>query len=538
MIISILIWLREMMGEAAARLSELTEAFTVELHRLVSALIEAHSQLSPPDAACVWVIILALGLAIPVLAVRRRRELWTTRQAALGGGADPSRSLSAFMQVAGMADEDEAPDHIGRYLATGTVMAGAMIVGLGGWATTTELSGAVLAQGTVVVDSKVKKVQHPTGGVVGEIRVKDGDLVKAGDILIKLDETVSHANLLSVTGQLDEMAVRKARLHAELNGAAAVKWPSELQHRQDEPNLQTNMQSEQTLFENRRTGREGQRSQLRERAAQLASEIDGLKGQITGKNSEIALAKAEINRLLPLEAQHYVPATKMNGSRRDLARIEGELSQLTSSMAQTKQKIAETGLQVLQLDQDLHTEASKELRELQGKEADLIERKVTAQDQLGRIEIRAPQSGIVHQLNVHTIGGVIAPGEPVMMIVPEDDPLVIEAKIAPSDIDHVRPNQAAFIRFPAFNQRTTPEFSGHVTVLSADLTRDTNSAQPGPPYYLARITLAAEDMAKLGALRLVPGMPAEVHIETPKRTAMSYIVKPLTDQIALAFKEK
>lgn len=538
MIISILIWLREMMGEAAARLSELTEAFTVELHRLVSALIEAHSQLSPPDAACVWVIILALGLAIPVLAVRRRRELWTTRQAALGGGADPSRSLSAFMQVAGMADEDEAPDHIGRYLATGTVMAGAMIVGLGGWATTTELSGAVLAQGTVVVDSKVKKVQHPTGGVVGEIRVKDGDLVKAGDILIKLDETVSHANLLSVTGQLDEMAVRKARLHAELNGAAAVKWPSELQHRQDEPNLQTNMQSEQTLFENRRTGREGQRSQLRERAAQLASEIDGLKGQITGKNSEIALAKAEINRLLPLEAQHYVPATKMNGSRRDLARIEGELSQLTSSMAQTKQKIAETGLQILQLDQDLHTEASKELRELQGKEADLIERKVTAQDQLGRIEIRAPQSGIVHQLNVHTIGGVIAPGEPVMMIVPEDDPLVIEAKIAPSDIDHVRPNQAAFIRFPAFNQRTTPEFSGHVTVLSADLTRDTNSAQPGPPYYLARITLAAEDMAKLGALRLVPGMPAEVHIETPKRTAMSYIVKPLTDQIALAFKEK
>ena len=535
MITGIIIWLREMASEAAVRLVELAAGFVAVAKQAATALALAHSQLSLPEAACVWVIILALGLALPVLAVRHHRQARAARQAAMDS---PQRSLSTFMQVAGMTDEDEAPDHIGRYLATGTVMAAAMIVGIGGWASTTELSGAVLAQGTVVVDSKVKKVQHPTCGVVGEIRVKDGDLVKAGDILIRLDETVTHANLLSVTAQLDELAVRKARLHAELNGAAAVTWPAELQHRQDEPNLQTNMQSEQTLFENRRSGREGQRSQLRERSAQLASEIVGLKGQIAGKSSEIALAKAEIDRLLPLEAQHYVPATKMNGSRRDLARIEGELSQLTSSMAQTKQKIAETELQILQLDQDLHTEASKDMRELQGKEADLIERKITAQDQLGRIEIRAPQSGIVHQLNVHTIGGVIAPGEPVMMIVPEDDPLVIEAKIAPSDIDHVRPHQAAFIRFPAFNQRTTPEFSGHVTVLSADLTRDTNSAQPGPPYYLARITLEPEDMAKLGALRLVPGMPAEVHIETPKRTAMSYIVKPLTDQIALAFKEK
>ena len=525
-------------GEAATRTLVHGTAAMTTISETLAALAHAYGQLDLPTAAGLWVIILALGLAGPALAARRQRGLHAARSAADEGTSSDRRSPSDFMQQAGLADDEEAPDHIGRYLATGSIMAAVMVVGLGGWASTTELAGAVLAQGTVVVDSKVKKVQHPTGGIVGEIRVKDGDSVKAGDILIKLDETITRANLLTVTTQLDELDVRKARLFADRDGANVVTFPPDLVQRRNEPSLLTTMQSEQTLFENRRTARDGQRSQLRERAAQLASEIEGVHGQVIGKSAEIKLAKAEIDRLVPLEFEHYVPATKMNGTRRDLARLEGELSQLTSAMAQAKQKIAETELQMLQLDQDMHSEVSKELRELQGKEAELIERKVTAQDQLGRIEIWAPQAGIVHQLSVHTIGGVIAQGEPIMMIVPEDDQLVIEAKIAPSDIDHVRPNQVAFIRFPAFNQRTTPEFSGHVTVLSADLTRDTGGAQPGPPYYLARIALAAEDLTKLGALRLVPGMPAEVHIETPKRTAMSYLVKPLADQIAVAFKEK
>ncbi len=480
-----------------------------------------------------WLVVLAVSLLLLRVAFLSMRASRPARQS-----QSSSADTSPFMAPDSISRDDEVSDGIGRYLAFGSVLAGLLVIGAGGWAWTTELAGAVLAQGTVVVDSKVKKVQHPTGGVVGEINVKDGDTVKAGDILIRLDETVTRANLLTVTKQLDEIAVRKARLLAEQNGAGDVPWPVELLQRQDDPVLSNILQTERGLFENRRTARDGQRSQFKERVAQLTSEIDGMKGQITGKAAEVKLTQEELDRMIPLETARLVPASKMTGARRDVARLKGEHSQLLSSMAQAKQKIAETELQILQLNQDMRSEVSRDLRELQGKEAELIERKVTARDQLTRLDIRAPQAGKVLQLAVHTIGGVIAQGEPIMLIVPEDDPLVIEAKISPSDIDHVRTNQTAFVRFPAFNQRTTPEFNGYVTVLSADLTRDTTSGQPGPPYYLARIALTAEDQIKMGALKLVPGMPAEVHIETPSRTAMSYIVKPLVDQIALAFKER
>ena len=447
-------------------------------------------------------------------------------------------SGAAFMVPESVAKQADLSDGIGRYLVAGSALAAVLVFGLGGWAWTTELAGAVLAQGTVTVESKDKKVQHPTGGVVSDIRVKDGDLVKSGDLLLRLDETVTKSNLSAVTAQLDEIAVKKARLLAEQSGTKDIVWPQSLIERASEPELATIMGSERGLFDNRKAAREGQRRQLEERIAQLTSEIDGMKGQIVGKQSEIKLQQAELDRLVPLEKSKFVPLTKMTSTRRDLARLKGEQEQLVSSIAQAKQKISETKLQILGLGDDLRSEASKELREIQAQEADLREKKVTAADQLTRIEVRAPQSGIVHNMTIHTVGGVVGPGETLMMIVPEDDPLVIEAKVSPSDVDHVRAEQAAYIRFPAFDQRSTPEFTGHVVTMSADLTQDTSSSQPGPPYYLARIMLNAEEQKKLGGLRLVPGMPAEVHIQTPKRTAMSYLVKPLVDQIALAFKER
>src|SRR5262245_394520 len=407
--------------------------------------------------------------------------------------------------------------------------------GVGGWASTTRIAGAVVATGIVVVETSVKKVQHPTGGVVGEIRVRDGDRVTAGDLLIRLDETVTRANLQVITKQLDELAIRQARLGAERDREVSLRIPSTLAGRSSEPEVAAIVAGESTLFESRKEALAGQKSQLRERIAQLKEEIAGLTRQADAKAREIALVKIELDGVEKLWAKSLVSITKLTAMRREDARLDGERGQLVASAAQAKGKIAETELQIIQLDQEMRKEVMKDLREAQAKEAELFERKVAAEDQLKRIDIRAPQAGVVHQLSVHTIRGVITQAEPIMLIVPEDDSLVVEAKLSPQDIDHIRPGREAYIRFPAFNQRTTPEFEGQVTRVAADLTKD---QQNNLAYYIARISIAEKDRARTEVMRLVPGMPAEVHIRTTERTALSYLMKPLFDQFALAFKER
>jgi HlyD family secretion protein len=426
-------------------------------------------------------------------------------------------------------------DDIRSLLKLGFAATFVCIGGIGGWAATANIEGAVVAAGTVVVDSNVKKVQHPTGGVVGEIRVRDGDKVEAGDLVMRLDETITRANLGVITSQLDELAVRQARLKAERDGLAMVELPEGLAERADSPTIQEILAGERTLFNSRRSGREGQKAQLSERVNQLTEEIGGLTAQAAAKAREIELVGIELGETEKLWAQHLTPLSKLIQLRREAARIEGERAQIIASVAQSKAKIAETRLQIIQLDQDHKTEVMKDLRDAQGKDAELSERRIAADDQLKRVDIRSPQTGIVHQLSVYTIGGVISPSEPVMLIVPEGDALVIEAKIAPQDIDHVSLGQPAFIRFTAFNQRTTPEFNGEVVRLAADLTRE---QQSGQSYFVARIGLSEEEMKRLGQLKLVPGMPAEVYIRTPERSALSYFIKPLRDQIARAFTEQ
>jgi HlyD family secretion protein len=417
----------------------------------------------------------------------------------------------------------------------GCTIAVVALGGVGGWASTTRIAGAVVATGIVVVETSVKKVQHPTGGVVGEIRVRDGDRVTAGDLLIRLDETVTRANLQVITKQLDELAIRQARLGAERDREDSLRIPSTLAGRLSEPEVAAIVAGESTLFESRKEALAGQKSQLRERIAQLKEEIAGLTGQADAKAREIALVKIELDGVEKLWAKNLVSITKLTAMRREDARLDGERGQLVASAAQAKGKIAETELQIIQLDQEMRKEVMKDLREAQAKEAELFERKVAAEDQLKRIDIRAPQAGVVHQLSVHTIGGVITQAEPIMLIVPEDDSLVVEAKLSPQDIDHIRPGREAYIRFPAFNQRTTPEFEGQVTRVAADLTKD---QQNNLAYYIARISIAEKDQARTEVMRLVPGMPAEVHIRTTERTALSYLMKPLFDQFALAFKER
>src|SRR5215213_139481 len=425
---------------------------------------------------------------------------------------------------------------ISRHTLAGLVIVIVLAGGVGGWAGTMTLSGALIAQGSVVVDSNVKKVQHPTGGIVGELRVRDGDRVKQGDIVVRLDDTVTRANLAIVTKGLDELSARKARLESERDGVNTVAFSADLLARAaKDPDIAAIVDGERKLFEIRSTARTGQKAQLRQRIEQLNEEIRGLKAQRESKEKETKLIAREKEGVYDLWKQKLVPLTKLTQIERDETRLEGEAGQLTAQTAQVGGKISETELQIIQIDRDLSSEVARETREIDGKIGEFVERKVTAEDQLKRIEIRSPQDGMVFQSNVHTVGGVITAGDAMMLIVPDADNLTVEAKVNPQDIDQVRPGQIALLRLSAFNQRTTPEIYGTVTRISADATTDQRTGQT---YYTIRIAMPGDEVAKLGEVRMVPGMPVEAFVQTGERTMISYLVKPLHDQLMRMFREK
>jgi HlyD family secretion protein len=425
---------------------------------------------------------------------------------------------------------------IRRHLLATAAAALILIAGFGTMSATTELSGAVVATGALVVESSVKKVQHPTGGVVEQILVKDGSHVDAGDLLIRLDKTTPQANLDMVTMELWELAARQARLDAERDGKDAVVFaPDLLQASDSAPEIARIVSGETRLFELQREALEGQKQQLHERVAQLNNQIEGLAEQITAKDAEIDLIQKELAGVHELWDKNLVPITRVTALERDAARLHGERGALVASTAESKEKIAETQLQIIQLDENMRSDVAKELAEIRGKTSDLKERAITAREQLARIEIRAPQKGVVHQLSVHAKGAVIGPGEQVMLIVPDADSLVAEVHVAPRDIDQVSPRQSAMLRFPTFNQRTTPEIKGTVKLVAADVTENEHT---GNPYYVVRVGISPDEIARLHGMRLIPGMPVDVFIRTSERTMLSYLLKPLDDQVQRAFREK
>ena len=405
----------------------------------------------------------------------------------------------------------------------------------GGWLVFMPLAGAVAVPGNLVVRSNVKAIQHPTGGVVAEIKVHNGMRVAAGDLLVRLDATQTQANLQMVSKQLDERRARIARLVAERDGLDRPQIPSELKARSTEDAVRSLLASEDSLFKARLNARTSQKDLLQGRVAQLTEEISGLEAQVASKAKQLELIAGEMTGVQDLYDKRLVPLTRLTTLQRETARIEGERGQLTSAIAETKSKIGEAQLQIVRLDQDFRTDVVKELGETQGKEAELVERSVAARDQLDRIEIRAPTSGVINQLSVHTIGGVIRAGDTIMEIVPDTDDLQIEARLQPNDIDQVRTGQKAFVRFSAFNQRLTPQLIGAVSYVSADTSHD---QQTNAPYFTVRITLSEDELRRLGGLQLVAGMPAEVFMQTGSRTMMSYLLKPITDQLHRAFIER
>ena len=422
-----------------------------------------------------------------------------------------------------------------RHSLAGLVIVIILAGGVGGWAGTMRLSGALIAPGSFVVDSNVKKVQHPTGGIVGELRVRDGDQVKAGQIVLRLDDTITRANLAIVVKGINELVARKARLEGERDSADAIVFPKALLRLISDPDVAAAITNERKLFELRRSARIGQKEQLKQRIEQLTEEVRGYQAQQQAKVKEIELIEREMVGVRDLWKQKLVPIARLTELERQAARLQGESAQLISQSAQVAGRMSEIELQILQIDRDLSSEVAREMREIDAKLGEFVERKITAEDQLQRIDLRAPQDGVVFQSTVHTVGGVIPAGDPVMLIVPAADTLTIEAKVNPPDIDQVRLGQTALLRLSALNQQTTPELHGTVSRISADATTDQRT---GLTYYVIRIAIKPEELSKVSHISFVPGMPVEAFVQTGDRTMLSYFMKPFSDQLMRVFRER
>ena len=422
---------------------------------------------------------------------------------------------------------------IQRSLRLGMLILAALVVGLGGMSAIIGLNGAVIAPGQLIVASDVKKVQHPTGGVVADIRVADGARVREGDVLLAQDPTTASADVAIVSVAVDELLARQARLEAERD-ARSVRFPPELVARRGQPEVARLIQDELRLYRLRVSARASQKSQLHERENQLRQEIGGFGEESAAKQKEIDLIQGELVGIRKLYQQQLVPLTRLNSLEREAVQLHGDIAQLTASSAEARGKIAEVEQQAIQVDQDGRSDAGGQLSDVQNKLAELRQRKVTADQEFKRVLIRAPQSGVVDRLSVHTIGGVIAPGEAILYIVPDKDRLSVEAKIRPTDVDQLKAGEKVVLRFSAFDVRTTPEIEGSLTRVSADTHADERT---GATYYLATIEIPEKQLARLNGLKLAPGMPVETFIQTGRRTLLSYLVKPLSDQFRRAFRE-
>ena len=422
---------------------------------------------------------------------------------------------------------------IGPRVVVGVTLGFLLVGGAGGWAATAQLTGAVIAQGSVTVDQNLKSIQHRDGGIISDIAVREGDFVRAGQVLIKLEDAQTKAELSIVRSQLVELAARKARLLAERDLLEAIEFP-------DGPSAGDHaaavmMNGETRLFDGNRANRESQKQQLELGIEQIGEEIKGLEAQRASKDDEIALVEIEHKKVKGLVDKGLIENARVYTADREMARLRGERGEIDSSMARARTRTSEIRLQIIAIDDNSRTEAQRELSLLDTKMSELHDRRTAIEDRLSRTDIRAPVSGTVNELKVHTVGGVITPAEVLVTIVPENAKLKIEVRLTPVSIDQVAVGQPARLRFSAFNQRTTPELKGEVVHVSPATSRDPAT---GETYYLGDISVPAEELAKLGDGVLLPGMPVEVYVSTEERTAMSYLAKPLTDQFNRALKER
>ena len=399
------------------------------------------------------------------------------------------------------------------------------IGGLGAWAAMAPLQSAAVATGVVKVSSERKTVQHLEGGIIKEILVIEGSQVKAGQVLIRLDDTTAQARVDLLKGKLDQLMARSARLQAEQTSLDEIRFPEELLQRSDAETVAQLIASEKELFRSRREALESEKEVLKQRNRQYTEQIDGLKDQISSTIVQLGTIREEKDAVEILYKKGAYPKPRFLELKRGAARLEGQIGSYRSRIAQVEERMSEVNLRVIELDKQRRQEVNAELQRVQNEIFETRERLGAAENTLERIAIRAPQDGTIVGLSIHTVGGVIRGGSPILDIVPEGDALVVEAKLRPQDIDVVHVGLAAEVRMTAFNYRTTAALPGTVTRVSADSFSD----QPNlPTYYRVRVEI---DPAHVNDLELYPGMPAEVYLLTGRQTALTYLVKPIADSL-------
>jgi len=436
--------------------------------------------------------------------------------------------------TAGNNTPAEAPTSTRRVVLTGVAVIALTFGGFFGWAATAELSSAVIASGTVMVDSNRKAIQHLEGGIVSEVLVRNGDAVRQGDLLLRLDKTQARASLAIVQIKLDQAVAAEARLLAERDGAEAIVVPDALADRIGRPHIREILHDQESLFAARRATLRGETDIYTQRIDQIGEQIAGYRAQQDSKARQMALINEELAAKKSLLEKGYAEKPKVLALEREAARLGGEKGELVAEIGAAKTKISEAKLQILQLEKDFREKVEQELRETRAQILDLRERVTAAAFVLEHLEVRAPEDAIVVGLQVYAAGQVVRPGQPVLELVPVHDQLIVEAKIRPVDIDNLFAGQEADVVFTAFPQRTTPRLLGSVVYVSADRFEDERS---GEAFYLARVAVSDDEAARLGERRLQPGMPADVMIKTGARTALDYLVQPLRDSILKAWRE-
>ena len=428
----------------------------------------------------------------------------------------------------------EAPDNRGAILFGLSVIA-ALVLAFGSWSVLAPLSTAAVAPGVVRVDSNRKTVQHLEGGIIAEILVREGDRVVEGQPVVRLDETQAEASHQMLRGQLDALEARAARIKAEQAARPAIAFPAGLvERRPRDPAIADILASQEEIFATRRARLNGELTILGRRLEQLASQIDAYGAQRRAAVAQLGLIREEIDDISLLLRKGLVPKQRVLALQREQANLTGTVGEYDGLIARANEQIGETESQIINVRTSYHNELAEEHDEVRNQIADTTEQLRSAEDVLRRRFVPAPASGLVVDLRFFTPGGVIGPGEPIMDIVPQQDRLLVEARIQPIDIDVVTSGLPAQIRLTAFNQRIVPTLDGTVVHVSADSMTDPNTASE---YFMSRVEVDGDQLAKLADVHLLPGMPADVMIVTGERTLIDYLVTPITNSFARALRE-
>ena len=421
-----------------------------------------------------------------------------------------------------------------KHLTIGVLTLLVLVGGFGTWSVMAQITGALITSGQIEVDRNRQVVQHPDGGVVDEIVVGEGDTVLAGDLLLRLDATTLQSELAVVEGQLFEILARRARLEAERDNTALMVFSPVLLEGAT-PEIQTLMDGQVRLFEARLETRKSAVEQLTQQRAQIASQMEGISAQQEALSTQRDLIAEELADQQSLLDRGLAQASRVLSLQREEARLLGTVGELTAQRAQAGERMTEIELQILGLSSARREEAITRLRDLQFSELELSERRRTLRRQLERLDIRAPVSGIVYGMQVFAPQSVIRPADPVLFLIPQDRPLVIATQVQAVDVDQIFVGQEVTLRFSAFDQRRTPELQGTVTLVSADVFQNETSGQS---YYRAEVELNAGEMGRLPAGKtLIPGMPVEAFVRTADRSPLDYLIKPLADYFAKAFRD-